>query len=161
MLTPAAAHLALPHFSVYAPRTRPGARGSRTRPCPEHLGAAPRTSDTQAQGGMRGDPAGGGEGTAPRPCRPRGKGGEPRSDRAGSWGAASAGVTHSPQAGQPYGRSPVCRTRCFTSFLRMLKDLPQSSQVNTLSAVCVFLCSFRLLKLLKPRETTRGVRLKD
>ena len=40
----------------------------------------------------------------------------------------------------------------------MLKDFPHSSQVNTLSAVCVFLCSFRLLKLLNPRQTTAGVR---
>lgn len=67
----------------------------------------------------------------------------------------------SPQAGQLYGRSPVCRTRCFTSFLCMLKDFPHSSQVNTLSAVCVFLCSFKLLKLLNPRQTTAGVRLAD
>lgn len=37
------------------------------------------------------------------------------------------------------------------SFLCMLKDLPHSSQVKTLSAVCVFLCSFKLLKLLNPR----------
>lgn len=44
----------------------------------------------------------------------------------------------------------MCRARCFTSFLCMLKDLPHSSQVNTFSAVCVFLCSFRLLKLLNP-----------
>lgn len=46
----------------------------------------------------------------------------------------------------------MCRTRCFTSFLCMLNDLPHWSQVNTLSAVCVFLCSFRLLKLLKPER---------
>lgn len=70
-------------------------------------------------------------------------------------------VRNLPQAEQLYGRSPVCRILCFTSFLCILKDFPHSSQVNTLSAVCVFLCSFKLLKLLNPRETMTGVQLKD
>ena len=48
----------------------------------------------------------------------------------------------------------MCRILCFTNFLCMLKDFPHSSQVKTLSAVCVFLCSFKLLKLLNPREET-------
>lgn len=72
-----------------------------------------------------------------------------------------AELRHSPHAEQLWGRSPVCRALCFTSFLCILKDFPHSSQVKTLSAVCVFLCSFRLLKLLNPRETTTGVQLKD
>ena len=70
--------------------------------------------------------------------------------------ARAVAVRHPPQAAQLYGRCPVCRTRCFTSFLCMLNDFPHSSQVNTFSAVCVFLCSFRLLKLLNPGEAGTG-----
>lgn len=65
-----------------------------------------------------------------------------------------------PQAEQLYGLSPVCLILCFTNFRCILNDFPHSSQVNTLSAVWVFLCSFKLLKLLKPRKIWQTLRLK-
>lgn len=65
-----------------------------------------------------------------------------------------------PQAEQLYGLSPVCLILCFTSFRCILNDFPHSSQVNTLSAVWVFLCSFKLLKLLKPRKIWQTLKLK-
>lgn len=42
----------------------------------------------------------------------------------------------------------------------MLNDFPHSSQVNTLSAVWVFLCSFKLLKLLNPRKKPTDTEIK-
>lgn len=65
-----------------------------------------------------------------------------------------------PQAEQLYGLSPVCLILCLTNFRCILNDFPHSSQVNTLSAVWVFLCSFKLLKLLKPRKIWQALRLK-
>ena len=59
-----------------------------------------------------------------------------------------------PQVSQWCGFSPECRTLCFNNFLCMLKDFPHWSHVNVLSVVWVFLCSFKLLKLLNPEQNS-------